>query len=267
MFQRYVLKLGASLFVLTLGRIVTPQLNPASAAPISASEPPFTVGEELKYEASWANFVLAGDMKLQVKERRVFHGIEGYHLLLQAQSVGIVRALLYDLNEVYESYVSAGTLLPFHAENYWEHGSQRERISVKFDQNRGTARLTGSSPFKIPPQTHDLVSLLHAIRRMDLAPGAARTFSLLENKELYTVRAEPEATDRISLRTATYETVRIALRQVEAGRIKDPYKLRLYLSRDLRRLPVLVTAEPNWGRIRVELTSVTGISPHRKPLL
>jgi hypothetical protein len=45
---------------------------------------------------------------------------------------------------------------------------------------------------------------------------------------------------------------------MEGKRDSNLYNLRIYLSNDSRRLPVLITAEPSWGEVRVELTSATG---------
>jgi len=98
-------------------------------------------------------------------------------------------------------------------------------------------------------------------RSIDLTPGKASDFTLLEDGQLYSVRVEPEAREKIHTSTADYDTVRVAIRQIEDGRSKDPYKLRLYLTSDARRLPVLLTAEPFWGQTRLELTSASGTKP------
>ena len=92
-------------------------------------------------------------------------------------------------------------------------------------------------------------------------PGRVRTFTLLEDNDLHTVRAEPEAGEKVLIRTTEYAAFRIAIKLIEGQDSNDLYKVRLYLSNDSRRLPVLLTAEPPWGQIRVELTSATGTKP------
>jgi hypothetical protein len=43
-----------------------------------------------------------------------------------------------------------------------------------------------------------------------------------------------------------------------ADRANDKlYNLRLYVTNDQRRIPVLITAEPTWGSVRVQLISAT----------
>jgi len=41
------------------------------------------------------------------------------------------------------------------------------------------------------------------------------------------------------------------------GRENDKlYNLKIFVTNDARRVPVLITAEPSWGSVRVELTSI-----------
>src|SRR5262245_53452322 len=73
----------------------------------------FVVGEQINYDVSWSNFIVAGELTLQTKERAEVDGREAFHVTAQAESVGIVKALNYRLNDQYESFVDASSLLPF----------------------------------------------------------------------------------------------------------------------------------------------------------
>ena len=88
------------------------------ARPVSATavEAPFIVGERLSYDVSWSNFIVAGELTLETKDRRSFDGIDGFHVSAQAQSVGLVSAIVYKVNDVYESFINAATMQPFRAE-------------------------------------------------------------------------------------------------------------------------------------------------------
>jgi len=219
---------------------------------------PFAVGERLNYEVSWSSFVVAGELTLETKERRQFDGIDGYHVTAQAQSVGLVSVMGYKVNDTYESFINAETLMPFKAQRRTRHGNKREESSVVLDQQGRTARLSDGRSIEIPENTYDLAGLLYGVRAMDLTIGKARTVTLLEDDKLYTIRVEPEAREKVYTRAGEYNTIKISTRSVDARGARDPYKLRFYLTNDSRRLPVLITAEPAWGEVRVELTSATG---------
>lgn len=228
--------------------------RPAAVAVTSSRNAPFIVGERLTYEVSWQDFLVAGELVIETKDRRSYDGVDGYHVSAQAQSVGLVSAIGKKIDDAYESFINAETLLPFRAEKRMRHGKRSQQSSVTIDQEHRTARLEDGRSVKLPVETHDLAGLLFAIRGMDLTLGKARTFNLLEDGRLYAIRVEAEARERITTPVGSFDTIRIATRMADRANDKL-YNLRLYLTNDQRRIPALITAEPSWGSVRVQLTS------------
>ncbi len=219
---------------------------------------PFTVGERLSYEVSWSNFLVAGELTLEVADRKNFDGIDSYQMNATAQSVGMVSLLGYKVKDVYQSFVDAKTLKPFRAEKRTRHKDRREASSVLIDHEQGTARIDGKKTIEIPPDTYDLASLIYAIRAMALTPGKAQVLTLLEDGKLYGLKVECEKREKIETRLGKYEALKITTKKLAGSKEEDPYKLRIYLTDDDRRLPVLISAAPSWGEVRVELTQATG---------
>jgi hypothetical protein len=240
-----------------LAQVKSIKSDKATKAPASSAANPFVVGERLNYEVSWSNFIVAGELTLETKDRRSFDGVDGFHVSAQAQSVGIVSAVVYKVNDVYDSFIDSSTLQPFKAEKRSRRGKRREQSSVVIDQKQRVARFADGTTMEIPADTYDLAGLLYAVRAMDLTRGKSRTFTLLEDNKLYTIRIEPEGQEKITTRAGTYDAVKMSTK-MEGKRDSNLYNLRIYLSNDSRRLPVLITAEPSWGEVRVELTSATG---------
>jgi hypothetical protein len=219
-----------------------------------------TVGERLNYDVSWSDFIVAGELTIETKDRRSFDGVDGFHVSAQAQSVGVVSALVYKVNDVYESFLNAATLQPFRAEKNSRRGKKREQASVTLDQQRRTARLSDGRTIEIPPDTYDFAGLLFAIRGMDLTQGKARVFNVIEEGKLYKISVEAEGVEKVTTPAGTYNTVRMTTKMIGGGRDSNLYNLKLYVTNDARRLPAQITAEPSWGQVRVRLTSVTGAS-------
>jgi hypothetical protein len=217
-----------------------------------------TVGERLNYDVSWADFITAGELTLETKERRSVDGVEAFHVSAQAQSVGLVSAIALKVNDVYESFLNAATLVPFRAEKTIRHGKKQEQGSIRLDQQKRTAQLGDGRTIEIPPDTYDIAGLLFAIRGMDLTIGRARQFNILEEGKLYKISVVPEAKEKVTTRAGSFETVRVATKNQSGGRDSNLYNLKMYLTTDARRLPVMITAEPSWGSVRVQLTSITG---------
>jgi hypothetical protein len=227
-------------------------------------ETPFVVGERLEYEVSWSSFIVAGELVLETKERRDFEGVDGFHVSALAQSVGLVNLTVLKVKDNYDSFINAATLQPFRAEKNSRRGKKRAQGSMVIDQQNGKATLEDGRSIAIPQSTYDLASLLYAIRTMDVTPGKSRQFTLLEDGKLYHLTAQVEGREKITTRTGKYDTVIISTRAANGSSEKDPYKLKIYLTTDAARLPVLIRAEPTWGEIKVELIQATGTKQRQK---
>lgn len=221
-------------------------------------ETPFVVGERLEYEVSWSSFLVAGELVLETKERRDFNGVDGFHVSALAQSVGLVNLTVLKVKDNYDSFINATTLQPFRAEKNSRRGKKRAQGTMSLDQAKGKATLEDGSSIEIPQNTYDLASLLYAIRTMDLTQGKANQFTLIEDGKLYNLTAQVEGREKITTRTGKYDTVIISTKTANGSKEKDPYKLRIYMTTDASRLPILIRAEPTWGEIKVELIQATG---------
>ena len=217
-----------------------------------------TVGERLNYDVSWADFITAGELTLETRERRSVDGVDAFHVSAQAQSVGLVSAVALKVNDVYESFLNASTLMPFRAQKSTRHGKKQDQGSVRLDQQKRTAQLDDGRTIEIPADTYDIAGLLFAIRGLDLTIGRARTFNILEDGKLYKISVTPEAREKVTTRAGSFETVRIATKSLSGGRDSNLYNLKMFLTADARRLPVMITAEPSWGSVRVQVTSIAG---------
>jgi len=230
-------------------------ITPDRSAPVKFAP---TVGERLNYDVSWADFITAGELTLETKERRSVDGVDAFHVSAQAQSVGLVSAVALKVNDVYESFLNAATLQPIRAEKNIRHGKKHDQGSIRLDQQKRTALLDDGRTIEIPPDTYDIAGLLFAFRGMDLTIGRAREFNILDEGKLYKISVTPEAREKVTTRAGTFETVRIATKNLSGGRDSNLYNLKMFLTTDARRLPVMLTAEPSWGSVRVQLTSIVG---------
>jgi len=229
----------------------------AAASSVSSPRNPFVAGERLSYDVSWADFIVAAELTIQTDQRRSFDGVDGYHVTAQARTVGLVNGL-YKVDDVYESFISAATLQPFRAEKRSRHRKNHTQSSVTIDQEKRTANAGGGRILELPEDTYDFAALIFAIRGMDLSLGKSRTLTVLEDEKLYTIKLQPEAREKVTTRAGSFDTVKIATTRIKGTENDKLYNLRLYVTNDARRLPVLITAEPSWGAVRVELTSATG---------
>src|SRR4051794_32504332 len=92
----------AGLCICTAARAQKQPQSPRSDAAASPfSQIPYTVGEKLTYTVAFSNFPTAAHVELQVAERGQLYGREGVELRAHVETIGVVAAALYALNNNY----------------------------------------------------------------------------------------------------------------------------------------------------------------------
>jgi hypothetical protein len=216
---------------------------------------PYRVGEKLEYTVSWSKYLVAATMTAQVKERGTFNEFDSYHVVMQAQTDGLANKI-YDASSTYESYVKADGLLPFRASSEIKQPKRLKQRYYWLEPANGKAFLKEGQTMSIPSSTYDVASLFYAVRGINLQPGKPTRFALLENDKLQTLVAEAEGYQQVTTKAGKFDTVRIAIKFADDKALSDTQKVRLYLSKDSRRLPILITSDLTFGSIRVELASI-----------
>jgi hypothetical protein len=231
---------------LTFSAFAFAQQPAGDAAPGGFSPAPYQAGEKLTYNISFSNFSTAGHAELFNAGRGRFFDREGFELRARVQSVGVVRAALYAIDNEYTSYVDPQTGIPFRTRFQRLEGGAAAQISNGAGQSAPALEAT--------PTTYDFLSALYRLRALPLAAGA-----------IYPVRAESDGvqydaelrvTGRETVRTAagTFNAIVTQLRARNNSAVND-YRPRIYFSDDERHVPVLLTAKLKTGEIRVELAS------------
>lgn len=221
------------------------------------SSAPYQSGEKLTYNVSFSNFSSAGHVELLNAGRGRFFNREGIELRARVQSVDVVRAALYSINNEYTAYVDPQTGLPF-------------RTRVQNLDGGGVPQTAASSvgqpapAVEATPATYDFLSALFRLRALPLATGATYPIKVQGDGTQYD--AELRITGRETVKTAagTFNTIVTQLR-VRGNSTANDYRPRIYFSDDERRVPVLLTAKLKTGEIRAELASSELITPAPPP--
>lgn len=216
---------------------------------------PFAVGESLTYNVSWTTYPTAARLEIEVAGRGAFFGVEGFELRTRVETSSAIRSLFLDLDSQYTSYVDAQKLLPHRLENSIRQGERRSDETVLLDQAGRKARF-GDEEIDLPGEIHDLTSLLYALRLEPLGPENRRKFSLLYGRQVIEIEAEGKETARIATAAGTYEATCINLTAKAKKANLSRYRVKVWLSNDARRLPVLLTARLPLGEVRAEIVNV-----------
>jgi len=215
------------------------------------------VGERLSYLVSWANFLTAGQLTTEVKGRGRFFDREGLHLALAAESVGVVR-VFFPVEDRFTSYVDPVTLLPYRSELFIREGKRTTERVTLLDGKKRLARLSTGRALAIHPETRDLVALFYYLRTLDLVEGKRYRLPAIHAKDRFVLHVSVGQPAEVVVPAGRFEAIELILTvEDKPGEISDAYGLRLWLSRDERRLPVRLSGRLDYGDLRAELVNIS----------
>ncbi|HEV2860680.1 MAG TPA: DUF3108 domain-containing protein [Pyrinomonadaceae bacterium] len=243
-------------------------LSTAARAQAPFSAAPYRTGERLTYTVAFSNFPTAAHVELEVAGRGEFYGREGVELRAHVETIGVVSAALYAINNNYTSFVDPLTGTPYRAQQIIREGARAEDLTREFDA--ATAAAPSSNSQKQPtlgvPGTFDLLSALYRLRALPLAPGAAYRLTVQNGATAYDTEIKVTGRELIKTNVGSSNALVTQVR-VRGDASADDYRVRVYFTDDERRVPVLITARHRAGEIRAELASAeylpdpTGAAP------
>ena len=226
------------------------------------SQAPYAVGERLTYTVAFSNFPTAAHVEMQVTERGPLYGRDGVELRARVETIGVVSAALYALNNSYATFVDPATGLPYRAQQSIRQGGRVENVTQDYNTPLGDSALPPGRLVPIEQGTFDFLSALYRVRALPLAQGAVYALAVKNGTTIYD--AEVRVTGREMLKTNVGSSNAIVAQvRVRGNKEADDYRLHLYFTDDERRVPLLITARHRAGEVRVELASAevtTGVA-------
>ena len=238
--------------------VTTPTTNPPTAeTPTGRPLPPelpFKAGEQLNFTIFLGGSTQAvGTASFQVRPRATYFNRDGLLLAAKAQTSPAASRIFF-ANDQINSYVDPSTMLPFRTELNLVEGQRRTNQTFTIDQDRGSATGGDGTTVEIPVGTHDLISVLYALRSFNLAPPKRNAVSILINDRPRTLFITSLKRETIQLGSQQIPAVQLSLTTDDEQ--ADKYALRLWVSDDRRRLPLRVTATTQLGPVRADLAIV-----------
>jgi hypothetical protein len=254
------LGIGAALCGCTLiAATATVAREVGTGAPVERAVP-FTVGETLEYDVGWSSYLTAGTATLAIREKKPSYGSVAYYAIAEGRATGVVAAL-YHVYYKADTLLDVYSLLPQRGSIYGEEGRRRRMRVTRFHQAKRTAEYEvtpGAGPQKpiaLPGPTHDALSLVLALRALNLREGVAVTLPVSDGGRVFRVQATVRERRRLSTRLGQLMAWRIEPVIVGDAGETGASKLTVWLSDDAQRWPLLMEAEMPVGKFTLTLRS------------
>lgn len=229
----------------------------------------FQSGEKIVYEVyyNW-NFVWinAGEVVFEVKDA----GSE-YHLSARGYTYKSYD-WFYRVRDRYDTYVDKQTLLPRLSKKTIEEGSDRLYDKTTFNQRNRTAQvLRGKTEataenrfsFDLDNCMHDMLSMMYHARNIDYQKyeaGEQFPATIFMDKTVYPLQVKyyGKETKKVK-KLGTFNTILFSPEVVEGTIFKEGNQMRVWVSDDNNRIPVLIESPLSVGSVKVVLKDYKGL--------
>ena len=221
----------------------------ASSFAGAAESLPFRVGEKLGYRIFWGP-ILVGEASLEVRGIEPVDGHDCYHLIANAQTVGLGR-LMYKLDSATESWLDVAGLFSRRFQQDRREGRSHKQSVTEFDYTRNEAvtrnLITGKQQRQaIDKPVQDIVSSLYYMRTQPLALDRASTFTLNASDKNWTVTCRPDRRQSIEVRPiGEVQALRIEPAPTLKFVASNKGRMWLWVSDDKRNPYALICAKHN----------------------
>ncbi|HEY3102886.1 MAG TPA: DUF3108 domain-containing protein, partial [Pyrinomonadaceae bacterium] len=119
------------------------------------------------------------------------------------------------------------------------------------DQDRGAVTTDAKQRIEIPVGTHDLISLVYAIRTFDLSPPKRNAISILAIDQTRTLFITSQRRETLEIGGQQIPSFLLTLTSDDGT--ADRLQLRMWVGDDSRHLPLRIAAMTPLGPVRADL--------------
>jgi hypothetical protein len=219
----------------------------------------YAPGEYLAYRIAWAGLP-AGKASMSVVSGTSEDGRPVDWLVSITRSNRAI-SLVYPVKDRVVSQINRLTNLPERIDISQRHGRRSRVRTIFFDQARhqATTHWEGRDPvtMPIPPRVQDIVSCLYYFRdRADLGPGSTVTIDVNDGKRNWQLAVNVEGREHVVVPAGGFDVLRAEAEVRFEGVFLDQGQVRLWLTDDMRHVPVQVSVKIPIGWVFAQLTDM-----------
>lgn len=210
----------------------------------------FGVGETLKFSLGWEKIV-AGRAQIAIPEIVEHQGRTCFRTVSTARSTRLFSTF-FAVEDWAESIIDVKEIIPLHFEKHLREGKYKSDRVVDFYPEAGVA-ITGTDTVRVPPYVQDALSLLYYVRTQPLKVGDTLYVDSFSKDKTYSLEVRVIKRERIQVKAGTFNTIVVEPLLQAAGLFKHKGRLKIWLTDDRLKMPVLMKSKVIVGSIVAEL--------------
>jgi hypothetical protein len=212
----------------------------------------FGPGEKLEFDINYG-FINAGTAAMEVTRLIEYQDRPCYQITTRANSNDFFSAF-YRVEDRVESIMDAMGLFSWRFEKNLREGGYTSDRQYQFDQ-RANLVYDGKDTVAVAPATQDALSALYFVRTQDLSVGSSVFVDNFTDGKEYALEVKVLKKERIEVKAGTFDCIVVEPLTQSVGVFKHEGRLKVWLTDDRLKMPVLMRSKVLVGSISAELTS------------
>lgn len=211
----------------------------------------FGVGEKLNFEIKYG-FISAGTASMEVSRLVEYQNRPCYQIVTTAQSNSFFSSF-FRVDDRVESIVDALGIFSWRFEKELNEGKYHAFRMYEFDQ-RTNLVYYGDDTISVPPFVQDPLSALYWIRTQELKAGNSVAMDNFADGRQTALEMRVLKKETITVKAGTFDCVVVEPLSNSVGVFKHDGRLKVWLTDDRLKMPVLMKSKVLVGSISAELT-------------
>jgi len=217
--------------------------------PLAGQE--FHVGEKLTFALNYG-IINAGHSTMEVESLDTVHNHITYRLESRTRSNNFVDAF-YKVRDKLTSWIDTSTYATIRFEKSLNEGKYEKDYDVWFDYRKMKA-FSNNDTIDIETYMQDVLSLFYYIRSLQLSVGDTIRMSNFDNDKISPFLLRVTGTEKVEVPAGKFHCYIVEPFVESDFLFKYKGRLRIWLTRDDRQIPVLMKSEATIGSMILKLT-------------
>ncbi|MFC1553565.1 DUF3108 domain-containing protein [candidate division KSB1 bacterium] len=213
----------------------------------------FDVGEKLVFDIDWG-VATVGSAEMAIPRILKWNGREVYEITSRALSNDLISKI-YKVDDRIVSYIDKEGIFSWRLEKNLNEGDWHQRSLFMLDQDINLA-YSRKDTVEIPEFCQDVLSAFFYIRTVDLEVGKKIEIPNYDNDKVYYLVVDVLKKQEIRVPAGKFKCIVVEPKLKTQGLFKHQGRIKIYLTDDDRRIPVLMTSEVKFGKIQAKLKRI-----------